>query len=251
MSQILTDIAVGSAFADYSRGWAKIIFTLTNFVAIAALVSTPARARLFALGLGVAGVATYFVSPDLFAAGDPWKWAFAIPIGLVLATALSGRRGAQIRWLPVLAFVGFGALNLLLGYRSLGGVALLTAGYFVLNGLVGSALPSVRPSIPRALVGTLFGLIMAWSVLSLYDVAAAGGLLGTDVQTKYYQQSGSLGVLIGGRYEALASTQAIIDSPLLGHGSWAKDFKYVDLLSDRLGSLAMRRRAYRRSIRTG
>ena len=37
--------------------------------------------------------------------------------------------------------------------------------------------------------------------------------------------------------EVLASSQAILDSPILGHGSWAKDFKYVDLLTARLSSL--------------
>jgi hypothetical protein len=33
------------------------------------------------------------------------------------------------------------------------------------------------------------------------------------------------------------SFQAVIDSPLLGHGSVAKDFQYVDLLTERLASL--------------
>lgn len=31
----------------------------------------------------------------------------------------------------------------------------------------------------------------------------------------------------------LASTQALSDSPILGHGSWAKEFAYVDLLAER------------------
>jgi len=237
LSQVLTDAVVGSAFADYSRGWAAIIFTLTNFSAIAALVSTPRRARLFGIGLAFGGVATYFVHPDQFPPGDLWKWAFAIPIGLVLAAVFSGRRGSQARWLSILVFAGFGALSLRLDYRSLGAVALLTAAYLVLNGLVGSSSGVVRPSIPRVLAGALFGLLTAWSVLTLYDTAASGGLLGPEVQTKYQQQSGLLGVVIGGRSEGLVSTQAIIDSPLLGHGSWAKDFKYVYLLSDRLSTL--------------
>jgi O-antigen ligase len=60
--------------------------------------------------------------------------------------------------------------------------------------------------------------------------------LGSDAQAKYFSQSGSLGVLVGGRSEILVSSQAVIDSPMLGHGSWAKDFAYVDLLGDRLSS---------------
>jgi hypothetical protein len=237
ISQMLTDVIVGSAFADYTRGWAKIAFTLTNFVAVAALVATPTRARLFAIGLAIAGVGAYVVSPELFPVGDPWKWGFAMPIGLVIAAALAGERGGRHPWLPAIAFALFGALNLLMGYRSLGGVALVAAGYFVLNGIVGSPSLTLRPSIPRALVGTIFGLILALGVLSIYDAAAASGQLGREAQSKYDKQSGSFGVLLGGRSEALGSTQAVLDSPILGHGSWAKDFKYVDLLEDRLREL--------------
>ena len=73
--------------------------------------------------------------------------------------------------------------------------------------------------------------------LQLYDAAASSGILGSRAQTRYLEQSGALGVLVGGRSEVLVSSQAIVDSPILGHGSWAKDFAYVDLLADRLSSL--------------
>ena len=237
ISQVLTDIVVGSAFVDYSRGWAKILVTMTSFVAILALVSTPRRARLFALGLAFAGVAGYFVTPSIGAAVDPWKWALALPIGLLLAAALSGTTGLRKPLLPVVAFVAFGTLNLLLGYRSLGGVALMTSAYLLLNGVVGRAEQALRPSIGRALLGLVSCLVIASGVLFVYDSAAAGGLLGASAQTRYYTQSGSLGVLLGGRSESLVSTQAILDSPILGHGSWARDPKYVLLLSDRLVAL--------------
>ena len=52
--------------------------------------------------------------------------------------------------------------------------------------------------------------------LQLYDVAASEGWLGADAQAKYLQQSGALGVLVGGRSEVLVSSQAVIDSPILG-----------------------------------
>ncbi len=131
----------------------------------------------------------------------------------------------------------FGALNLVLGYRSLGGVALMTAAYLVLNSLVGRSESAFRPSIGRAFVGVVSCVVMAVSVLVVYDLAAGRGLLGPDAQVRYYTQAGSLGVLLGGRHESLVSTQAILHSPILGHGSWARDPKYVELLSDRLTEL--------------
>ena len=43
---------------------------------------------------------------------------------------------------------------------------------------------------------------------------------------------GKLGVLVGGRPETLVAIQAIIDSPIIGHGSFAVDEKYLQLLQD-------------------
>lgn len=237
VSQIATDLVMGSAFVDYARGWAAILFTMTDFAAVLVLVSTPRRARLFALGLAASGVLGYFIAPNIYASGDPWKWAFAMPIGFALAAALSGSIATRTPLMPIGAFAVFGALNLVFGFRSLGGVAVLASGYLLLNTLVGRRQARARPSIRTVIVGLLFSVVAAFGVLQGYDAAAASGLLGADAQAKYLAQSGALGVLVGGRPEILASTQAIIDSPILGHGSWAKDFKYVDLLSARLSSL--------------
>lgn len=238
ISQVLTDIVVGSAFADYSRGLSRILVTLTSLVAILALVSTPRRARLFALGLAVAGVAGYFVAPSLFTAADPWKWALALPVGLLLAAAVSGTTGLRMPWLVVVAFLAFGALNLFLGFRSMGGVAMMTSAYLILNSVAGHRTAALRPSIGRAVLGVISCVVIAFGVLFVYESAAASGLLGATAQTRYYTQSeGSLGVILGGRPESLVSTQAILDSPILGHGSWARDPKYDELLSDRRISL--------------
>jgi len=233
----VTDLVMSSAFADYARGWAAIVFTLTDFAAILVLVSTPRRARLFALGLAASGVLGYFIAPSIYASVDPWKWAFATPIGFALAALLSGSIGTRMPLVPIGAFAAFGALNLLFGFRSLGGVAVAASGFLLLNTLVGRRQAHAGPPIRTAIVGLLFCVVAAFSISQGYDAAAAGGLLGASAQAKYVAQSGSLGVLVGGRPEILASSQAIIDSPILGHGSWAKDFKYVDLLTARLSSL--------------
>jgi hypothetical protein len=237
VSQIVTDVVMGSGFADYSRGWAAILFTLTDFAAVLVLVSTPRRARLFALGLAASGVLGYFIAPNIFAAGDPWKWAFAGSVGFALAAGLSGATGARRPLLTIAAFAVFGALNLLLGFRSLGGVSLLAAGYLVLGAVAGKRAVASRYSTLRAAAGLALLALSVVLVLQLYDVAASGGLLGSAAQAKYETQSGTFGVLLGGRSEVLASSQAIIDSPILGHGSWADDLEYVDLLSERLSSL--------------
>lgn len=237
LGQIVTDLVVRSAFADFARGWAAIVFTITDFAAILILVSTARRARLFALGLLAGGALGYLLVPGVGALADPWKFEFAVPVGLVLAAGLAGSLGERHRWLTVGAFAAFGALNLVLGFRSLGGVSLLTTGYFVIGMAIGRQKASAHRSMLRSVVGLACLAIAVWGTLQLYDAAASQGVLGADAQTKYGNQSGSLGVVIGGRSEVLASSQAIIDSPILGHGSWPKDPAYVYLLYDRLSSL--------------
>lgn len=237
VSQIVTDVVVGSPFVDYARGWAAIIFTLTDFAALLTLASTPRRARLFALGLAAGGILGYYLVPGGFAVGDPWKFAFAVPVGFILAAGLAGSIGMRLPLLPVGAFLLFGALNFLFGFRNLGGVSLLTAGYLIISGIAGRRRTASSWSITRAAAGLALLTLAVVGVLQLYDAAASQGLLGSDAQAVYRSQSGALGVLVGGRKEILASSQAVLDSPILGHGSWARDIRYVDLLAERLSSL--------------
>src|SRR4029077_2045909 len=55
------------------------------------------------------------------------------------------------------------------------------------------------------------------------------------------QGAGEGGMLLGGRREILASEQAIVDSPILGHGSWARDPKYAAILEERSDELGYKR----------
>jgi O-antigen ligase len=65
-------------------------------------------------------------------------------------------------------------------------------------------------------------------VMWMYGRAATAGYLGQDAKDKYQQESsGKYGVLVGGRPELLAEIPAIYDSPILGHGSWAKQRIYL------------------------
>jgi O-antigen ligase len=80
-----------------------------------------------------------------------------------------------------------------------------------------------------AVVGALL-LGTAFAALKLYGTAAESGSLGDKAREKYEAQSalGDLGLILGGRSEWLVTLEAIRDSPLFGHGSWAKDQYYAE-----------------------
>jgi hypothetical protein len=66
------------------------------------------------------------------------------------------------------------------------------------------------------------------SIYWTYQYVAGKGALGEDARSKYEEQSsGQYGILLGGRVEMLGYLPAIYDSPILGHGSWAKDPTYI------------------------
>jgi hypothetical protein len=237
VGQVLTDIAVGSAFVDYARGWAAIGLTLTNVLAFLTLASSPRRALIATMGLSTAGVLAYAIVPNAYAASDPWKWGLALPLGYALAAGFSVPLVARRRLLAVVAFVVFGLLNVFLGFRSLGGVSLLAGLYLLFAYVAERPGGSGQMTAARAVVTAMALVLSVAGILYVYDAAASRGLLGIDAQAKYEMQSGELGVLVGGRPEFLVAAQAVLDSPILGHGSWASDPRYVDFLTDRLGML--------------
>jgi hypothetical protein len=253
-SQIATDLLVRSAFGDLARGWAAIAFTLVNLLAILTLAGTVRRARIFALGIAVGGVLGYVFAPDIYAASDPWKWAFAIPIGYVLAASMSGDRAARTPWLGIILFAAFGVLNAFLQFRALSGVSLITAVYLLAGWVLGPRIARLRSVPLRVGVGIGAYGVAAVGVFLALSLAAASGLLGDAAKSRYDAQTGiptappgsaspgaaspgpiveppdnPLAVIAGGRAEILSSPHAILDSPIIGHGSWARDPKYVEL----------------------
>ena len=71
-------------------------------------------------------------------------------------------------------------------------------------------------------------IIIGVGVFWIYGYTASAGILGEVAQHKYEDQaSGKYGVLLGGRPELLGELPAIYDSPILGHGSWAREPLYL------------------------
>lgn len=234
--QVATDIVRGTVFSDYARGWAKIGFTLINFCALYLLLyGHPHRLILYAVGLATGGLISYFVNPSPYAADYPWKFGYGMPTTwflILLAARIINHR----RMGPYLAsgiLIATAALNIFMGFRSLGGICFLTAIFVFMQSQWGERLATVRTRARRLL---LVGFVLAAAgigVIKMYDYAAGSGLLGESAQGNYEMQvSGKYGLLVGGRSEILVSGRAIYDSPFLGHGSWAKDDKYSSLLME-------------------
>lgn len=116
--------------------------------------------------------------------------------------------------------------------RSLGGFTILTAFLIWFRAsLWGRWVAARRLTIGRILLLALTMMITIGGVKAVYSYTAAHGWLGAKALKKYQMQSpGKLGILLGGRLEVIPAIFAVMDSPIIGHGSWAKGPKYRDYL---------------------
>ena len=230
VSQIVTDIVRKSAFVDYARGWSNIGLTLVNFAVIYTLVyGRWRRIVLFGWGMVAGGLLAYIPLRNAPEGADAWKDIFSYPVTLAVLL-IASRKECRGRW-PIVLSALIGVVNFFLGERARGGFCLAAALYL----LVARSLQKKYAGSSKLKFRTV--ALMAASLIAVvlgvtwvYGYAAGTGILGKDARTKYeIQSSGKYGVLLGGREELLGAIPAIYDSPILGHGSWARDPKYLIL----------------------
>ena len=229
-SQVLTDLVRETDFRDYSRGWAKIAFTAANFCSLYMLLhGSRRRIVLFALGLAVGGFLSFLLNPSAFAEDHPWKFGIGPPAALLAALASLWPPIRRVPFLPALPLLAVGAYSMAVGFRSLAGIALLASIYLLVQQIAGRRhRRPVAPSPGRALLFFAAGVALTAVVLKVYEQAAARGYVSERARWTYERQdSGSFGILLGGRSEIYASARAVVDSPFIGHGSWARDAGYA------------------------
>jgi hypothetical protein len=243
---ILTDIYRDTAFADYARGWSRIVLFGINTVMLWLLSSGQLRIlAAYTFSAGVALIAKVYLMPTEYVqlAEDPWK--FGVGGGLLfIIGALSVSRRLQDwtgGYLPAVLIALVSVLSLIQNSRSLFAIGALAAVY-VAFGTWASKHPRVaRIWSPALFIALILASVAAVQLLvGVYSFAAEAGYLGEAARQKFLMQtSGDVSLLVGGRPEFLASTQAIADSPILGHGSWAQDPYYVYIYYSRLLELGL------------
>jgi hypothetical protein len=250
VAQIVTDIVRQTPFEDFARGWARIVVTLLHFSVLYILLhDQPRRILIYGWGLVVGSILAYFFNPFVFAAEYPWESGWAFPVTLAVFLVASDEQYPSLI-LPI----AIGVINIYLGYRSMGATCFLVAIYLFLR-LVSSRSEAWRLSLRKPKYVALAVALVAlgiWSMANAYQKAASSGLLGEAAQWKYeFQSSGEYGLLLGGRSEIMLGFLAIYDSPLLGHGSWAKNEEYVAAYRAMMLLLGYNPAAFQRGKGTG
>jgi hypothetical protein len=228
LSQIVTDLIKHSAFADYARGWSAIGLTFIGFSVMFSLIyGSPRRITIYTLGMIAGGLLASFVNPSELAEYDIWKFGLALPVTLSVLLIASRKEVREFGAFFLTASIGI--VHFLLGSRSIGEFCLGAAVYILVAGYLqrkGFANRTLKNGTIAAIA--VLGFIGLMGTYMGYQYAVISGMLGDDARKKFEEQSsGDYGVLLGGRVEMLSSVPAIIDSPILGHGSFARDPKYL------------------------
>src|SRR5436190_1930360 len=232
-SQILTDLVRHSAFHDFARGWSRAFFTMSSLLALDLIFENKRRRLvLFAVGLSVGLLLGYAVSPTGLQRADAWKFGLGFPITLLLVLVATRPRVQRFALLPAGFLCAAAFLNLALGFRSLGGICFLAAGYVAFQSYsLRKAHGPPRLSVGRILVVSGLTLLLGLGFLRGYEYAAAHGLLGQTAKAKYALQSSGkfklIAPFVADRPTFYIGIKAIEDSPLIGHGSWARNPKYT------------------------
>jgi len=236
-SQVVTDVYRGTASADWMRGDANIVFFAVDLVCLAILLGKVERRKiLFAVAFAIGSLLSARYQPTDVVLVDPWKFGYST--GVTMLVLLVCNVFFNIRWYAVIFVLlsGLAAVNLLMNFRSPVLGILITMAMVI--PMIPERIGRVRilpPVGTRLRVVVLAGLVLgaAAAAVGLLNYVTASGLAGEDARAKNEVQSRSEGgIMLGGRPEILISSRAVIESPIIGHGSWAKDMKYVEMLSD-------------------
>ncbi len=237
IAQIATDLYRGTAFLDWTRGDSSIIFFGLDFIGMAALLTQNDRRKvIFAVGLAIGSLAATKISPSDYFRGNAWKFGYefgVVLLGVILSCYFFKRRQYLMTGFLLVFLI---ALNVVLNYRN--PVLILMITLVLVLPVIPEQVGQFRilpPSGSGRRVVVLICIVLIGGSMAGFLVTrlAASGALGEEARAKNeFESQNKLGILIGGRPEILISSRAVLDSPILGHGSWARDAKYATMLAD-------------------
>jgi len=235
-AQILSDIINSTELSSAVKGELAPVFLVISILGLITYFrNNPQNKTALLLGIAIGAVIrTYFYMDDYFAE-NIWKGGFGnacLSVFLVYFSFFNKKKSGLLFWLAVSSFFVIGMLN---DSRSFSFMLLASCtfyycakqGYCNWLSLIHSKRVGKLPFYSAFVL--VFLLINVFST-ALFSSETFLSLLPADSVAKYQNQvTGEYGMILGGRTEILASFDAFIEKPILGHGSWAIDLenKYI------------------------
>ncbi len=207
---------------------APLVFAATIGSTMMLFDRYPKRMPSLLLGAALTLFVDVIVSPTPEQLFEPWKWGYGfatLGVGLIWLSFFRVRSVLLMSG----AVLAFSVACILASARSLAMIPLAGFGAYLFWNT------NIARGFKRWLTGR-FGpfkvaaliVMVTWALNTGLTAFFSSGILdpflAPAVAAKYKQQaSADVGLLLAGRSESLISIQAYLDSPIVGHGSWAQD----------------------------
>jgi hypothetical protein len=211
---IISDLYRDTNPGQFLRGWARVILLALDFIALAILIARDKRNLWwFVLGMGVGEVGQLLVRGVPLMSPPGWKFGYATPLAYLLACASY--------FLPIklmcIAFAALGVWNIFMDFRIMGAICLMIA-----------AVLWVRSSNPDGLSGVQLLKLLSACMIAGAIVAAA--LYATHDEFAKRREGSNVGREAG----LVVAAQGVIESPIVGYGSWPTDPRLVSLFQEQV-----------------
>jgi hypothetical protein len=204
---VTSDLIRHTPAEDYVRGWSKIIFIITDFIALYYLIKRNTSAiPSFFIGYGISRYVVWTTMSDSVTSSsiqDNWKFGTAVPLTLCILCMLAMGK-LRVR-LTGYVMVVLGALHVFLDSRAVGAMC------FVVGAIFLATRQTRAGRILDKRVLAVSGVLCA-SVLGYVYFASQAG----HGERRSASNAWRLGT-------SIALMKGIMRSPLIGNGSWASD----------------------------
>ena len=226
LNQIVSDQVNQISFNNSARGTAKIIITYLSFYSFFKL-SKSLNISMIKILLWIC-IVKLFLMFTAYNNSFMLSWKFSggvsLSISLIIFFNLYYKNYLTNNYLLFL-ILGIGILSLFINTRYL----------FLFNTLfVFYTILFEKFKINRIIPIVLSSLIFYLFITNIYEMLIVYELLPNTLLEKQISQNSELGTLLGGRSEIFSSYMAIVDAPIIGHGSWAENCKYIYSIYDQI-----------------
>lgn len=233
-SAVVTDLVRGTELTLAIKGSATPLLWASAFISMYFLLRGNVNLMgWFLLGAAISGViALYVFEPGTIVGREQmsggeieFNYRQSIGVTTIFVWTAVFFLYPRYRMLTLGIMVAFALLSFLEGSRSAGAIAVLAVILFVLRRALFPLSQQIRSQQLgwRAFRFAVIALIAVVAIADGYRYVVLEGWLG-DVERRRYldQRQSEIGILVS-RSQFASAMFAIADSPVLGHGSWARD----------------------------
>lgn len=221
LGSILSDIGQTTEGLQTSKGILRVLFLGSNLIGLTYLLgSSKSRIMLAWTAVAVSICLAFVLQPNIYARDLPWKFSFGLPISILVALWLSIRHEERKITVPVL--MALAGVHFALGFRSMAVITAVVAIVLVVRRRKTEVSDGKRVVRLRPVVLALLASSLVILLTNVYDQLALDGQLGSAAQQKAaYQADGAFGSIFSSRNEFFLSAASIVDSPIIGGGSYS------------------------------